>query len=307
MKNSSLSDNTRVPVTAPLLIAAVLLLLRLSQFLIPRNETNAGNIFLALIIIQIVVFVLPSILYYYSIDRKLKTPMLVRFIRPSHLVFMVFVIIMFISGNMLLKFFMYFISDGTTAGDSSVFNTNLLPNGENNQIYTLLTFAFIPALCEELFFRGVILSEYRSLGGANAVIVSALSFAMVHFSYDNFLVYFFSGAVFGFSAIVTRSIFTPMILHMINNLLNLYVDDSFLRLMMRESGIFFVAFVLILLFCGSLFLVLSRTEAILLSYSEKPMTKQLPPRSKPNFAKVFLSPAFLVLVGVFIVITGFNN
>ena len=306
MKNSS-SDNTRVPVTAPLLIAAVLLLLKLSQFLIPKGETNVGNIFLALIIIQIVVFVLPSILYYYSIDRNLKTPMLVRFIRPSHLVFIVFVIILFISGNMLLKFLMYFISDGTSAGDSSIFNTNLLPDGEGNQIYIFLTFAIVPALCEELFFRGVILSEYRSLGATNAVIISALSFAMVHFSYDNFFVYFFSGAVFGFCAIVTRSIFTPMILHMVNNLLNLYVDDSFLRLMMRESGTFFVAFVLILLFCGSLFLVLSRTEAILHSYAEKPVSKQLPPQSKPNFAKVFLSPAFLALIGVFIVITGFNN
>lgn len=307
MKNSSLSDNTRVPVTAPLLIAAVLLLLRFSQYLIPKGETNAGNIFLALIIIQVVVFVLPSILYYYSIDRKLKTPMLVRFIRPSYLIFIVFVIIMFISGNMLLKFLMYFISDGTTAGDSSLFNTNLLPSAENNQIYIFLTFALVPALCEELFFRGVILSEYRSLGGANAVIVSALSFAMVHFSYDNFLVYFFSGAVFGFCAIVTRSIFTPMILHMINNLLNLYVDDSFLKLMMRESGTFFVAFVLVLLFCISLLLVLSRTEAIIHSYAEKPLTNQLPPQSKSNFTKVFLSPAFLALIGVFIVITGFNN
>lgn len=297
----------RVPVTAPLLVAAVLLLLSISEILMPSKDSQTSNIFLVLIIIQIIVFVLPSILYYYSIGRRLKTPMLVSLIKPSHWIFILFVIIMFISGNMLLKFLMYFISDGTAAGDSSMLNAYAIPDTGNNQIYIFLTFAVIPAICEELFFRGVILSEYRSMGSVNAVIISSICFSMVHFSYDNFIVYFFAGVVFGFSAIVTRSVFTPMILHMINNALNLYVDDSFLRLMMQESGTFFVAFVLVVLFCISTVIVLSRTEAIFYSYSLKPPTEQLPPSSKSNFVKAFLSPAFLALLGIFIVITAFNG
>ncbi|OGO91027.1 MAG: hypothetical protein A2Y17_11750 [Clostridiales bacterium GWF2_38_85] len=300
-----LNDN-RVPVTAPLLVAAVLLLLGITEIILPQAVQQGNNIFLVIIVIQIIVFILPCILYYYSIGRKLTTPMFIKVIHPSHLIFVFFVILMFITGNMLIKFFMYYITDGSLAGDSGMLSQFALPEGENNGLYIFLTFALIPAICEELFFRGVILSEYRGYGSVNAIVISALCFAMVHFSYENFFVYFFAGIIFGFSAVVTRSIFTPIILHLINNALNLYVDGSFLKLMMQESGTFFVAFVLVVLFSVSLLIVLARTESIYCVYAEKPPTGDLPPSSKSNIIKVFFSPAFLVLLGIFIVITGLS-
>ena len=81
----------------------------------------------------------------------------------------------------------------------------------------LLAVAVTPAVCEELFFRGVVLSGLRSLGKWPAIAVSALLFAVAHASIYRLLPTLLLGLVLGYLVWKTGSIVVSMIVHALNN------------------------------------------------------------------------------------------
>jgi sodium transport system permease protein len=81
----------------------------------------------------------------------------------------------------------------------------------------LLVVAVTPALCEELFFRGLVFAGLRRHGAWVTVLVSALLFALLHGSIYRLLPTFFLGAVMGWVRLVTRSVAPGVIVHALNN------------------------------------------------------------------------------------------
>lgn len=81
----------------------------------------------------------------------------------------------------------------------------------------LLVVAITPAICEELFFRGVIFAGLRRHGPVVTVIVSALLFALLHGSIYRLIPTFTLGAVLAWARYTTRSIVPGMIVHAMNN------------------------------------------------------------------------------------------
>lgn len=81
----------------------------------------------------------------------------------------------------------------------------------------LFVLAIIPAICEELIHRGIILNGFRRFGNFNAVLLSALFFALAHGSAMQFFYQFILGIVLGYVLIKTGSIFASMIVHFLNN------------------------------------------------------------------------------------------
>lgn len=78
--------------------------------------------------------------------------------------------------------------------------------------------AIIPALCEELFFRGLLLSGLSvSLRKWTAITVAALLFAVFHFMLIKFAVTGVLGFLLGYLCWQSRSIFPGMIVHMLHN------------------------------------------------------------------------------------------
>ncbi|HPE94961.1 MAG TPA: CPBP family intramembrane metalloprotease [Bacillota bacterium] len=285
-------------VTAPLLVAAVMLLLKISELLISSQLNNSENIYLVTIVIQVIVYILPCALYYQMREGKNSDPLLLRPVKPRQLLFVFFVLLMFITGIVFIDYLVYYLSGGVSADVSSglIFPVQ---GDEINSSFAFVAFAVVPSVCEELFFRGVILNEYRKFGSFNAVILSSLCFSMFHFNLTNFPAYFFAGIVFGFVTVVCRSVYPAMLLHLINNFLSIYMSSSFIKLMVQESGLFFVGFVFFILFSIFLLIVLSRTESVYYQYSQNPPDDDLPPSSIKNIVTVYLSPSFFLLLGVF--------
>jgi ABC-2 type transport system permease protein/sodium transport system permease protein len=89
--------------------------------------------------------------------------------------------------------------------------------------------AVTPAVCEEWFFRGFVLSALRRFGLAAAVIVSALLFGLMHvltsnmLSVERLLPSTFMGLVLGLVAWKTQSLWPGVLLHMAHNSLLLSV------------------------------------------------------------------------------------
>ena len=80
-----------------------------------------------------------------------------------------------------------------------------------------LVLGVTPAICEELFFRGVVFSGLRRLGPWPAVLGSALLFALAHASIYRLMPTFILGLVLGLLRWRSRSIVPGMVMHAINN------------------------------------------------------------------------------------------
>jgi sodium transport system permease protein len=81
----------------------------------------------------------------------------------------------------------------------------------------LLVIAITPAVCEELLFRGLILSGLRRYGQWPAIIISALLFALAHASIYRLLPTFCLGLMLGYIVVKTGSIYCSMLMHALNN------------------------------------------------------------------------------------------
>ena len=75
----------------------------------------------------------------------------------------------------------------------------------------------LPAVLEELLFRGVIQSSLTSCGERFAVIATSFIFALYHQNLSQIISVFVLSIGIGYVAIVTKSLVLPMILHFINN------------------------------------------------------------------------------------------
>jgi membrane protease YdiL (CAAX protease family) len=85
---------------------------------------------------------------------------------------------------------------------------------------TIFFFAVVPAVCEELLFRGIIYNGLRrSLSAVVSIIVSALVFTVIHFSIYQTVYQLILGLVLGCLVYFTGSIVYGMIFHFVNNLL----------------------------------------------------------------------------------------
>lgn len=88
----------------------------------------------------------------------------------------------------------------------------------------LFAIAVIPAISEEIFFRGAMLPIVRRLtrGWTSAVIITALIFSAVHFDMSGFLSRTIMGIIMGALFVLSRSIFVPIAYHFTNNFLCVY-------------------------------------------------------------------------------------
>ncbi len=80
--------------------------------------------------------------------------------------------------------------------------------------------AVLPALSEELFFRGVLQNVFLkwTQNIYVAILITAIFFAVVHQQLYMFLPIMFLGAILGYFYFLTKNIWVPIIVHFVNNL-----------------------------------------------------------------------------------------
>ncbi len=86
-------------------------------------------------------------------------------------------------------------------------------------LFNILMIAAIPAIGEELIFRGIVLKELKfSMKNIHiAVIISAFLFSTMHLQFYGFLPRFLLGILLGYLYIWSKNIFLPILIHFINN------------------------------------------------------------------------------------------
>ncbi|MBL7876219.1 MAG: CPBP family intramembrane metalloprotease [Cyclobacteriaceae bacterium] len=100
----------------------------------------------------------------------------------------------------LTKFFVTFDSDGEF-------------------LLGVFVIAFLPAIGEELVFRGMLQPElYRATGNHHAAVwISAIIFSAFHMQFFGFVPRLFLGALFGYLYVWSGNLLLPMVAHFVNN------------------------------------------------------------------------------------------
>lgn len=106
-------------------------------------------------------------------------------------------------------------------------------------LVNLFMIAIIPAVGEELVFRGLLQRHLTEMfkNGHIAVIIAAGIFSLAHFQIYSFLPRFFLGLILGYAFLYGKSIWYPMIAHLVNNTLGVLFYFFYMKESNPDSGI----------------------------------------------------------------------
>lgn len=91
-------------------------------------------------------------------------------------------------------------------------------------IVNIVLFALLPAICEELVFRGTIMNGLKKYGTTLMIVLSGLLFCIMHLSIEQSIYQFVLGMVLASVSMITGSVVASMILHFFNNALVLALN-----------------------------------------------------------------------------------
>ncbi len=117
----------------------------------------------------------------------------------------------------------YLIGSGRDAGIQTLYPVS---SGSTSAqlIAAVAAVAIIPALLEELLIRGVLYSFYEKRGALTAILVTSVSFAMLHTYPEALLAALFAGLGYAYMLHVTGSVWPGVIAHLLNNLYSMLIS-----------------------------------------------------------------------------------
>jgi len=93
-------------------------------------------------------------------------------------------------------------------------------------LFNLLTIAILPAIGEELLFRGIIQTNLEK-GIKNphlAIWLTALIFSFIHFQFQGFIPRVLLGAILGYLFVWSRNLWIPIIAHLVYNASQIFLQ-----------------------------------------------------------------------------------
>lgn len=147
-------------------------------------------------------------------------------------------------------------------------------------ILNLISVAVLPAILEEMSFRGFLLEKLRPFGDRFAVLTSAALFGLLHGNVVQIPFAFVLGLFFGYITVRTNNILIAIFLHFLNNAVSVLFDYARLVIPDLAQGLYIVWFVSVLLAGSIAALVIARGSHPLLTPLSatdsplKPMQKQ---------------------------------
>jgi len=107
--------------------------------------------------------------------------------------------------------------------NEALMETFLKMHGPFDFFINTLIIAVLPAIAEELFFRGFLQKtlQLRIKSGGTAVIVTAFIFSFIHLEFYGFLPRFILGILLGYAYLWSGDIKVPILIHFTNNFMDL--------------------------------------------------------------------------------------
>lgn len=111
---------------------------------------------------------------------------------------------------------------------------SLLENTPTSLLLNIVVMAVLPAMLEELLFRGCVLRVLRPYGDWFAIVVSAVLFGLMHGNIIQIPFALVVGIALGWLYVTTENIWLPIAVHFANNLLSVLMEYALMQL--DETG-----------------------------------------------------------------------
>lgn len=165
----------------------------------------------------------------------------------------------------------------------------------------LLSMSVLPAIIEELAFRGILMQSLRRHGDMFALVVSSVVFSLFHGNLLQFPNTFILGMLIGFFVLRTDSLVTGMLMHFFNNFL-ITVFDMYVISQLSEAEGNFATLALL-----GTYILIGVIAFVYLIVKKKEIFKLFPSYTYLSTPKklgaFFTQPLFLVGVGIMVIIS----
>ncbi len=179
-----------------------------------------------------------------------------------------------------------------------------MPNYIDNSIPSLLLniiiFALLPAILEEMVYRGYILRTLLPHGKMFAILISSMLFALMHGNILQIPFAFIVGFACGYLAVKTGSIWISIMLHFLNNFMSMLLQYTGINLtdQQNEKVVLIVFSILGIIGLFAMLALFAKDDPIVHIIKEK---HELPASKRAG--AVFTSPAIIASIVVSLILT----
>lgn len=301
-------SHTRVISLRPTALVLTTYILLLLSKLIDITLVNRENEYYSVVILQLMIFLLPAAVWILLSGEGYVQRLRPRLPKVSTVLLILSAALLMSTGGLLLS--VLFGGTESLGQSFSLYDTFISKdNGTvSNTIYLVMAYAVLPAICEELIYRGILCHEYERGGVMRAVLLSALFFAMLHFNLAHLPIYLFSGVILALTYYATRSLIGSMIAHFLYNIFGLFGQPYMNNLYHITGSMSFFLFLIVAvalisaaLFCGEAARLyrgyLYRAESA--DYRKPVLTE--PTQIRQSYLDVLRHPSALACFAVYIV------
>lgn len=242
------------------------ILVFLIHLIIPTPESSTWFILIRTAFLSVMAVFLPA---YFFLKKEKKSYFTDCFlnVKPSVLMPLSFFIGMCtqyvgIAINLPVKYGIYLLTDKLSQNPLTVSDIPLF-------IGSVIVICLVPAIFEEVMFRGIVFNYFRQYGEKAAIIISAILFAMMHLDYGNTMGTFALGIVAGLMVKHTNRLIYPMIAHFAMNLVSVII--SYISEFEMATGVYndlFYMFILVSIPLLIYLLRLFKNNSIPLPYAD---------------------------------------
>ena len=303
-----MKKNGASKISLPILLMSIMLITLLFEIIPSSYPGLEDNPYLSTVVIQLVIYAIPSLFYCTYKGRGFLSTLRIRFFGLSSFLFVVSALVFMTAGTALIEYFLSMLSPEIMRSTSSAgyaafaLNSNLFDG-----VYLAIAFAILPALAEEFIFRGIMISEYSSSGIVCSVIMSSVMFAMCHLNPIRLPSYFFCGLVLAITVFVTGSLISTIIIHAVYNIFVIFFEEYVIHVAEKQniSGTLFIFVMVALVLLFGAFMSFE-AAGIYKGYAQEGRYADYLPENKVKVSNSLLSavfsPTFLVSVALFLVI-----
>ena len=205
---------------------------RLQSFLNPGVASNIPFLKYFQAVQSIAMFVIPPFVIAFISSQSVKKYLFIN--QKLEFISIILLFLLMISSIPIINFYAVLNSKMQLPGFLSYLEKGMKDSEENARIITetfllvktpmglavnILIIAIIPALGEELLFRGILQRQFTELtkNPHIGILIGAIIFSAIHFQFYGFLPRMLMGILFGYLLFWSKNLWFPIVAHFINN------------------------------------------------------------------------------------------
>lgn len=220
MQKNKAAEGFYGPSTLALVITAGVALLHLLNFESMGRPAIAYTLTAAL---TLVVIGVPAGIYCFLKNDSVFDKFIPEQHQKGTALLTVFGAVLFIAQSSILKFGIFGV--GRNYSVYGLYGSDFsLGGGFFANLLAILTLAVLPAVLEEVVFRGIIFSEYARRGFLCGAVFSSMFSAFLQFDLQNFAVYFVGGLLLSWIVFLSGSVIPAVIIRAVGGIFAMYAE-----------------------------------------------------------------------------------